>query len=314
MLTIAYATDNGYAQHVAVSLYSLFKSDDNACSFKVFILDNGLFDYHRKKLLEIAYQFGRTLEFIDIGDIESKLPTGIDTANLSISTYCRLFVAQLLPSDIDLLLYLDCDTYINADISDIIEFIPTTAEWYVAGVEDTMYPWMKEGIGLSRSELYLNAGVLLINLKKWREENVLDYFTAFIKKHNGAVPHLDQGVINGVFKHGKLKLPLKYNVQAPIFAIHRWENIIIFFSLSNFYDAETVNNAREQPTIIHYTSFFLERPWFKFCLHPLKHLYRDTLKQTPYSQSKLMDNKIGIVNILKDIFFKYFQPIYLKLR
>lgn len=314
MLAIAYATDNGYAQHVAVSLHSLFKSIKTPDTCRVFILDNRLSDFHRCNLMKTASHFGQNLNFIDISDIESRLPAGIDTANLSVSTYCRLFVAQLLPQDIDILLYLDCDTFVNDDITDIVRFLPTSPDWYVAGVEDTMYPWMKEGIGLSRSDLYLNAGVLLINLKRWREENILERFIEFIENHNGTVPHLDQGVINGVFKQGKLKLPLKYNVQAPVFAFHKLNDLLRFYSISKFYDPETVDIARKNPAIIHYTSFFLERPWFKFSLHPLKHLYRNTLKLTPYSCSKLQANKTGFVNMLKDICFKYFQPIYLKLR
>ena len=314
MLVIAYATDNGYAQHVAVSLFSLYRSMSQKDSCQVYILDNNLSSSNRDRLSEVASRFGNQLKFIDISDIESRLPVGTDTANLSISTYCRLFVAQLLPDDIDVLLYLDCDTFINDDITGIMDCLPDTQEWYVAGVEDTMYPHMKEGIGLLKTDLYLNAGVLVINLERWRNDNVIKRFLEFIGKHNGKVPHLDQGVINGVFKTGKLRLPLRYNVQAPIYAIHRRDDILGFFSLTDFYDEESINSAKRFPAIVHYTSFFLERPWFRFCLHPLKNLYRDTLALTPYSQSGLMPDRIGILNKFKDLCFRYLQTVYLKLR
>lgn len=314
MLTITYATDNGYAQHVAVSLYSLYNSTKRPDSIKVYILDNNLTEFHRSNLLNTAMKFNQELEFIDIGDIETRLPAGIDTANLSISTYCRLFVTQLLPADIDHLLYLDCDTIINDDITEIADFIPTDDSWYVAGVEDTMYPCMKEGVGLTRDALYLNAGVLLINLKRWRADNVIDKFSKFINIHNNKVPHLDQGVINGVFKSGKLRLPLRYNVQAPIFAIRKRADILKFFSLDDFYDSDSIISARKKPVIIHYTSFFLERPWFRFCLHPYKGLYRQILKLTPYANAGLQKDRIGVSQKVKDICFKYLQPIYLKLR
>ena len=211
-------------------------------------------------------------------------------------------------------MYLDCDTYINDDITGITNYIEGQSDWYVAGVEDTMYPSMKEGIGLQTSDLYLNAGILLINLKRWREENIVERFIQFIEKYNGAVPHLDQGVINGVFKSEKIRLPLKYNVQAPIFAFHKIDNLRKFYSLSQFYDSESVIAAKKNPAIIHYTSFFLERPWFKFCLHPLKNLYRTTLKQTPYSENKLQVNKGGFVKKMKLFIFKHFQSLYLWLR
>lgn len=314
MLAIAYASDNGYAQHVAVSIYSLYNSLNERESCQVYILDNGLSSLNRDRLSEIAHGFGNKLEFIDISDIASRLPAGTDTANLSISTYCRLFAAQLLPDGIDLLLYLDCDTYINDDITGIIDYLPDNQEWLVAGVEDTMYPWMKEGIGLLTTDLYLNAGVLLINLKRWRNDNVLKRFLEFIASHNGRVPHLDQGVINGVLKTGKLRLPLRYNVQAPIYAIHNRNDILGFFSLNDYYDEESINTAKKFPAVVHFTSFFLERPWFRFCLHPLRNLYRDTLALTPYSQSGLMPDRIGMLNKFKDLCFRYLQPVYLKLR
>ena len=173
---------------------------------------------------------------------------------------------------------------------------------------------MKEGIGLSRDSLYINAGVLLINLRKWRQNDVIEKFIGFIRQHNGAVPHLDQGVINGVFVDGKLRLPLRYNVQAPIFAIHRRRDILSYFSMTGFYDAESIARARKNPAVIHYTSFFLERPWFRFSLHPYRKLYRRTLRLTPYSGARLQPDRIGVVGKLKDLGFKYFQPLYLKLR
>lgn len=312
-LTIAYATDDSYAQHVAVSLFSLFSSAKSPKSLKVYILDNNLTDCHRNNLTETARKFNQELSFIDISDIGSRLPADIDTGNLSISTYCRLFVGQLLPNNIDKLLYLDCDTYINDDLMDITDYVPGD-DWFIAGVEDTMYPDLKESIGLERDELYVNAGVLLINLRKWRENNVVEKFIEFINHHHGAVPHLDQGVLNGVFKNGKIKLPLRYNVQSPIFAIHRREDLLSFFNLSEFYDSSSINSAKKSPSIIHYTSFFLERPWFKFSIHPYKNLYRKALKFTPYSETKLQQNNLGVIGRIKDLAFKYFQPIYLMLR
>ena len=123
-----------------------------------------------------------------------------------------------------------------------------------------------------------------------------------------------KGVINGVFREGKVRLPLRYNVQAPIFAIHGYRDLVNYYSLPAFYDARSVDEAIHNPAIVHFTSFFLERPWFRFCLHPLKHLYRHTLRHTPYAQSQLQVNKSGLVNILKDLCFKYFQPLYLWIR
>lgn len=310
---ITYATDNGYAQHVAVSIYSLLEHSLDRGEIDIYILDNKLSNENRNKLLQTAGIFGKEVNFIDISDIESRLPENINTANLSISTYCRLFLPELMPEEVERVLYLDCDTLVCRDLRKITDGLAED-NWYVAGVEDTMYPEMKTGIGLARNDLYLNAGVLYINLKRWRKDNLTQTFLDFINSYKGRVPHLDQGVINGVFRHGKVRLPLEYNVQAPIFAIHGYDDLMKFFELKGFYTPDEVRAAKESPAIIHYTSFFVERPWFRFCIHPRKKDYRNTLNKTAFAGAELQNNRISFQQKLKDIFFKYFQPLYLRLR
>ncbi len=313
-LHITYATDNSYAQHVAVSLYSLYKSSNKPEQYVVWILDNKLSDDNKQKLQQVAESFHQKISFIDISNLMSLLPSDIDVANLSISTYSRLFVTRILPEDIKLLLYLDCDTYVCKDLLDIYESLPCNNKWAVAGVEDTMYPHMKESIGLNKDSLYINAGVLLINMDLWRQINAPKVFVEYIKRYNGAVPHLDQGVINGVFKNEKVRLPLSFNVQAPIYVFKHLDSLRKFYSIDMFYDENEVNNAKSNPSIIHFTSFFVERPWYKFCLHPMKHLYRKDLLNTPFANSTLQTNNIGVVQMIKDICFNKIQSLYLKFR
>lgn len=310
---VAYATDNGYVQHVAVSIYSLLSNQDSDIRIDIYILDNKLSAANRDKLTRTANKFNARITYVDISNIEQLLPKGIDTANLSISTYCRLFLPQLMPYTIDKLLYLDCDTLVCDNVRPITSAVKGDS-WYVAGVEDTMYPQMKEAIGLSRNDLYINAGVLYINLRRWRDDNLTERFIEFINRFDGRVPHLDQGVINGVFRTGKVRIPLRYNVQAPIYAIHSYKNLKLFFDLDTFYTPADVADAKLHPAIIHYTSFFVERPWFKFCLHPRKNDYRATLRLTEFTEAQLLNNKISLVHIIKDIAFRYFQLIYIKLR
>lgn len=311
--TVAYATDNNYVQHVAVSLFSLFSNSCKDEKILVFILGNKLSRDNAEKLQQVAKDFGHDVNIVDISDIEELLPVGVDVANLSISTYCRLFLAELLPASVNEVLYLDCDTLVGDNITEISDYVKSD-DWYIAGVEDTMYPYMKRGIRLGAKDLYINAGVLYINLKRWRSDNVIKLFIEFIKSFNGSVPHLDQGVINGVFQTGKIKLPLRYNVQSPIYAIHRYSDLIDYFSLSSFYSPKEVKEAKLKPCIIHFTSFFVERPWFSFCLHPFRSQYRRFLKNTPFANIPLKTNGISMTSKIKDLAFKYFQPFYLILK
>lgn len=309
--SVSYATDNNYVQHVAASLVSLFQN--NRASFDVYILCNALLDVHVQNIHSIAEKYHQKIYFISVETmINSLLESNVAVNKLSISTYSRLFMSKLIPSDVDKILYLDCDTIIVGDITGIWQ--QDISNFYVAGVIDTMFPYYKKSIYLPNEKMYINAGVLFVNLKKWRESSIDKEFMSFIDKFDGKVPHLDQGVINGVF-HDKAILDLKYNVQTPVFLINKYRNLLTFFSLTNYYSERTFVESRKNPVIIHYSAFFADRPWFRFCLHPKRCLYIKCLKETPYYISKLPINKnSSIITKMKSLFFVFMQPLYFKLK
>lgn len=306
---IVYATDDNYVCQLGVSLSSLLEHNSHL-QFNIYILDNGITEGNKIWLNKISNNEKTILSFIDISNIETLLPTKVDVNRLTLSTYARLFLTDLLPTTVDSVLYIDCDTYINDSLADLLN--TDISNYEVAGVEDCMYPLYKEGIGLKTCDRYMNAGILLINLKKWREENLQEVFMNFIMKFDGNVPHLDQGVINGTIKN-RLILPLRYNVQSTIYSFNKYKDMLKFFSMNSFYDEAEMIEARRNPAIIHYTSFFLQRPWFDFCLHPKRNLYRSTSKRLN-DNNKLSPNRLSFLSKIKCLLFKYVQPIYLRLR
>ena len=309
---IAYATDDNYVQHVAVSLVSLFSNNVNV-RFEVYILSNAVSEVNMAHLKDIEKEYEQTIYFIPVEQLLSKLSeNNVSVNKLSISTYSRLYLSTLIPDNVNELLYLDCDTIIVGEIKGIWDF--NLSDIFVAGVIDTMFPYYKKAIGLPNEKFYINAGVLFINLAKWRISSIENAFMEFINRYDGKVPHLDQGIINGVF-HDKGILDLKYNVQTPIFLFKKFNKMLNYFSLSNYYSESMFESAQKNPLIIHYSAFYADRPWFKFCLHPKKYLYYKYLELTPYKHCPLSKNvRSTLKNKVKSIFFVYCQNIYLKLR
>lgn len=309
---VSYATDENYVQHVAVSLVSLFENNQKDL-FDVYILVNNVTESHLKNLKLIGTAYKQNIFFISISHlIENLSKLNFSVNKLTITTYARLFLSKLLPEYVDRILYLDCDTVIVGDITGIWKHDIT--DLYVAGVIDTMFPYYKESIFLPQDKYYINAGVLFINIKKWRNEDVDLRFLEFINSFKGSVPHLDQGVINGVF-HDKEILELKYNVQTPVFLIKRYSNLLRYFSLTNYYSEKDFLESKNGPVIIHYSSFFANRPWFSFCLHPMKSIYINYLEKTPYRSNKLVRNpRLTLSWKVKALFFVYVQSIYFKVK
>ncbi len=110
---------------------------------------------------------------------------------------------------------------------------------------------------------YLNSGVLLINNKKWKEQNIKELL---LEKTNllSNVFYGDQDIFNIIFKGKWKKLNKIYNYQTGArFAFYE-KNLD-----EQAQEAEKLAEG-EQPIIIHYTSQY--KPWL---YHPHKVLYAE---------------------------------------
>ena len=193
----------------------------------------------------------------------------------------------MLPSEVHKVLYFDCDTLIVGSLNEL--WNEDINDFYVAGVCDTVPSKTKQAISLNNTDFYINAGMLLINLKKWRKDSLEKKLLNFIDERNGNVIHHDQGVINGVIKNKKI-LPLRYNLMTSYLMMNR-EDIIKFYKVEDsFYSQEQIDEAIKNPVYIHYTPGFTTRPWVKGCRHPYVNLYWKYLKLTPWEDFKPIKN------------------------
>ena len=310
-LVVVYSSDDNYAQHTGVSIVSLLENNKHFNSIHIYIIDNEISEANKSKLIDIIKCYQREITFIDFNKYKDMLKLNMQW-NISLSSYARLFISSILPESVDKALYFDCDTVVVDKIDDL--FNTDMNEYYVAGVADTISSSTKSAVGISSDENYINAGMLLVNVKKWREDNIQDKFIKFIDSKNGSVTHHDQGVINGVLcKSSKLLNP-KFNLMTVYYTMKR-EDIISYYGIDNeFYSDEVIREALKNPVYIHFTPGFTTRPWIKGCKHPKKQVYLDYLQKTPWRNSKLQKDKskfrIKLINwIYRNLSFKIAQRI-----
>ena len=90
----------------------------------------------------------------------------------------RLLVDKLLPDDIDRILYLDGDTLVLGSLESLWK-LDMGNRSIGMGPESTVDAARRGFLGLDK-QMYCNAGVLLIDLQRWRErklgEKVLEYY------------------------------------------------------------------------------------------------------------------------------------------
>ena len=277
---IVYSSDDNYAQHLGASIYSLLMHNSDA-QIVIYVIDNGISCESKKKLQKTVACFPLSqIRWIDFSKWSEKLTLNMQWP-ISLSSYGRLFIGSMLPEDVSRCLYLDCDMIICDCIDGL--WSRDMHGCTIAAVQDTVSRETKERIGVHCEEKYFNAGLLLIDLNKWRSIGAEQACLDFIAQYQGSVTHHDQGVLNGLFHQDVSILPLKYNVMTIHYIMSRAKILKYFREESPFYSEEELAQAKAHPVVLHYTPSFTSRPWVKTCRHPLKKLYWDAVAKTPWA-------------------------------
>ncbi len=266
-LHVALASDNNYAEFVAIVLTSLFATNIKFDKISIHLLSNNIQPHAINHLDEIIKTNNGDFFVYNISDIKARLNIKVPNT-IAISAYSRLFLAEIISMDIDKIVYLDCDIIINNDLSEI--WSVALENYHIGAVLDTLPDnKSKITIGLSHEDEYINSGMLLINLKKWREDKIQEKFINFLLKHNGNVHHHDQGIINAICKK-KLILHPKYNLSSSYLSHPYW---LLNKTNTPFYTETEVIEAKENPVIVHFTEGFYNRPWIANSKHPLAYIF-----------------------------------------
>lgn len=306
-MDIVACTDTNYVMPCGVMLYSVCKNNkDVAITFHI-IIDQSITEEQKESLKKVVVHFkhdNKSISFYNIDGEKYKNLPRLDNSNpknhITKAAYYILFIQELLPTDIDKVLYLDCDIIVrhsldglwNTDLKNkSIAAIPDVAEGLIDKYNRLRYPQVNG---------YFNSGVVLISLKKWRKEEKTLKFTSFISKHPDWIKLHDQDVLNRAFYDDKLIIPIKYNFQEGFL----WKEI--------FYDywkyEKEVLEARKDPVIIHYTD---SKPWKEGCDHPWKDEFYNYQKETEWAKETVISNnpKKGLNKIIKIKARKIFEKI-----
>jgi len=310
-LHIAYASDDNYAQHLAVSIVSLLENNKLFVEITIYILDNSLSEQSKKRLTNIIAVYNRNIVFYSLNEVLSNLSHQFRIpATISISAYGRLFLSSLIPHDVEKLIYADSDSIFENSLIELWNL--DLGDSAIAAVEDHVGEINKTTLGLDKNFRYVNSGFLLINLKKWRKIRAKEKMITIIEKYNGAVRHHDQGVINATFHGDILYLHPKYNVMTSFFEFSSNYDIEAFYQSSPYYSKELLQEARNNPTFVHFTPGFSKRPWINRCKHPLRNRYWYYVNMTPWSMSKPENDKRPLKFKLIDTIYNLLGPVNFK--
>ena len=115
--------------------------------------------------------------------------------------YLRLLIPDLLPDDVERVLYVDSDVVVVRDLSplwsvDFEQLAVYAVENFSHPTFATALPEAVSGIGASPETPYFNSGVLLMNLRVWREEGISEQVNAFLRDRPDLITWGDQDALN----------------------------------------------------------------------------------------------------------------------
>ena len=280
MIHVAYGLcdlDGHYSKFCGTSILSLFENTREEVTVHI-LHDKALTDDNREKFRRLAEQYHQRIFLYDI-DIcapDHMRYIRLNTKNMFtspafIGSFYRLVLAVVIDPSIKKIVYIDAgDTIVNLDIKELWDVElgdhPLAAAIAInkrTGFTLTKNLWVD---GWVERDKYFNAGVLVINLDRWRAD--IDKIFGgrreggfeFYCKHFPRYGYADQDILNYCFANDTIPLADKFNCgilserQGPDKSVIR-EKLYHFAGVKPDFDTSDVFNRL-------YLEYFMKTPWF----------------------------------------------------
>lgn len=261
-INILVTLDERYIPYLNTMLFSLLRSNPD-CHFHVFLLHESVREENMAETMEILGGSGQ-LTMVKAADIG--LDSAPTTARYPKEIYYRIFAAKYLPKNVDRVLYLDPDIIVNGSIREL--YALPMDEYYFAAASHTgpiMTSINSVRLDMDDNCPYINSGVMLMNLKRLREEQRLDDVFRFIEKRKSLMVLPDQDIISSLYGSKIYGLDtFRYNMTETLYRRQ--------LLLERDFDLEWV---RKHSVIIHYCG--RNKPWKDNYMGKLDVFYKETV-------------------------------------
>jgi lipopolysaccharide biosynthesis glycosyltransferase len=217
-LVIAAAADAAYALPLAVTLRSAVERLGDGFRLEVHAVDDGLGAEGRERV-------ARSLA--ERADLVWHPPWPLDRAlplwnHMAATTYQKLMLGSWLPAESSRALWLDGDLLVRADLAALWR---TPLDGAVAAAaRDRLVPTFGSRFGVGgRAELglpdeapYFNAGVLLVDLDRWRAESVGARALDYLARRGRRIWFWDQEALNAALHDRWRELDPRWNRHAVL--------------------------------------------------------------------------------------------------
>lgn len=277
---IALSADAAFTVPLGLCLRSIMQSAQPGTEYHFHLLDSGI---NRNLLLKGGFT---NISWYDVADKLRDLPSG---GRFPTSIYHRFLLPLLLPENIERVIYLDCDTLVRRDLTelyrtDLLGNPIAAVPWVVLGHYGDDFGRHLRSF-TRRFNLpddgtpYFYSSLLLMHLPTMRSMQIQQRLIAAARHFSRELIWPDQDVLNAVLRGRITPLPLAYNA-IPLFS-EQLEN-----------ESDAARAAYAAPAIVHFAAmkpnvligprnalerdffrFWQESPWKRSIPYPLVSLY-----------------------------------------
>lgn len=274
--------DSGYFQHVAVCLTSLLEAN-RSVDFETVVLVT-------RNTVESSEKLARSLDghpnlVLRLVDFDGSRVTGLPLKNrYPPEIYARFWVADYFSADVDRVLYLDGDMVVVGSVEELLTLPMGDKVLAAVSIPGSVRASV---LGYDPVDEYFNSGVMVVNLKRWREIGARELLIAAAYQLVDKLNDPDQDVLNYCFHSQRIRLDYIWNAITPFF---REVNVL---SLPKDEISRVARDAR----IVHFNGS--SKPWQYLCRHPFKKEYQRCLSKTAWHD--FTPNDFNIVNFFKSL-------------
>jgi len=252
-IDLCFACDENYAPYAAVVLRSVWQTRKPEETFRVWFISDGITDERQAWIRRLFPKMEIHFRALPAGFM-----AGAPVVNkyLTRAAYARLAMGSLLPAYVSRVIYLDCDVLVRVPLGKLWAFDLNGKT--AAGVEDWgVWFWRRSGeFVFPCSAAYLSSGLLLVDLKKWRETCAEARLCTYARAPKYIIRFEDQDVLNFALCGELGTLPAKWDV---VLHLSREE-------LSRRGAPQEWKEALEKPYVIHFATS--NKPWKAECYLP----------------------------------------------
>ena len=289
-MNIVMTSSDLYSKLVITTFKSLFINNADVDDITIYYIGDKLTEQSKTNLINLVNEYNRKIVFVPMPEHFDNL-AGSNRNGQTVFCYC--YFQDLLP--VDKVLLLEGDQIVIGNIQELYDTDIT--DYYIAAADDLQSSLYKKKIGMKPTSPYVNCGMILYNLKKWREDGLTEKITDVLNSNQHMFFYDVQDVINYTVEGGVKILPPKFNCTTAVF-LFNYKNMLRYRRPSTKCTKEEFEEGKRNPIIVHFTKnqIIQPRPWVEDCYHPYKEYYLKVRSRTVMKDEPLWKHKPDKLN------------------